>query len=603
MAIKVNGVTVIDDDRKGIFNKVSAGNYTTAEREALGSLSEGELVYDTTAKKLFIYDGSAWAGVGGGGGNGLVSSIPPFAAHAHTDTFLKSTDGKVQFSLDNSTYTTTLAVPRNTQYFVGWGTDIRHASNGSSYSVSIGVTFPQVGASGTTKTIDYEISSVDKVPDAFGFTSMTDVQAAAEFESDIVNPFESINAPASIWVTSDASAYKLRIGAGGTWFDPPGLIGTAFVVNRNEEIQVKHTAGSSSDTNYQTTVNVGYGTEAGQFVSADFNTRTLNAFINKPTLTSPSQGAEVNQNAIDLVSSAISGIGYGSHASSDWQVATDSNFSNIFDESLADTSNLTSYTADAGTDTDDQTFYIRVRYRSATNVVSPYSDTVSVTGKRFYTWRLTVYVRGQNGFSGVDDPASSDSRGGGGGTQIGKTVLTMGPTQTSSGTLVTDTSFSSGGTGSRAWGQHNLPTGNGGGASAATLSGTRILVGGGGGGGSRSGGSNGGTGQAANIGGTSSANNGQNGPNDLGRGAGGGGGAPGSGASSRNVGGGGGGGFGLAVNTSVGDWTVTTTQSTSDGQSVSSPGSFAKLERSYNGGSFTEEGTRTGAYNGNIADI
>ena len=34
MAIKVNGVTVIDDDRKGIFNKVSAGNYTTAEREA-----------------------------------------------------------------------------------------------------------------------------------------------------------------------------------------------------------------------------------------------------------------------------------------------------------------------------------------------------------------------------------------------------------------------------------------------------------------------------------------------------------------------------------------------------------------------------------------
>ena len=93
--------------------------------------------------------------------------------------------------------------------------------------------------------------------------------------------------PTSIWVTSDASAYKLRIGAGGTWFDPPGLIGhKAFVVNRNEEIQVKHTAGSSSDTNYQTTVNVGYGTGVGQFVSADFNTRTLNAFINKPTLTS-----------------------------------------------------------------------------------------------------------------------------------------------------------------------------------------------------------------------------------------------------------------------------------------------------------------------------
>ena len=57
MAIKVNGVTVIDDDRKGIFNKVSVVTIQQ-EREALGSLSEGELVYDTTAKKLFIYDGS-----------------------------------------------------------------------------------------------------------------------------------------------------------------------------------------------------------------------------------------------------------------------------------------------------------------------------------------------------------------------------------------------------------------------------------------------------------------------------------------------------------------------------------------------------------------
>ena len=88
----------------------------------------------------------------------------------------------------------------------------------------------------------------------------------------------------------------------------------------------------------------------------------------------------------------------------------------------------------------------------------------------------------------------------------------------------------------------------------------------------------GGTGQAANIGGTSSANNGQNGSN------------------------GGdwrrwwslldrdlvvevlveaeGGGFGLAVNSTIGDWTVTTTQSSSDGQSVSSPGHLSNLKNS-----------------------
>ena len=59
MAIKINGVTVIDDDRKGIFNKLNPGVYTTSQIDSLGSLSEGELVYDTTSEKLFIYDGSA----------------------------------------------------------------------------------------------------------------------------------------------------------------------------------------------------------------------------------------------------------------------------------------------------------------------------------------------------------------------------------------------------------------------------------------------------------------------------------------------------------------------------------------------------------------
>tara|TARA_R100000005_G_C4992613_1_gene199791 strand:- start:58 stop:1956 length:1899 start_codon:yes stop_codon:yes gene_type:complete len=404
MAIKINGVTVIDDDRKGIFNKVSAGNYTTAEREALGSLSEGELVYDTTAKKLFIYDGTAWAGVGGGGGNGLVSSIPPFAAHAYTDTFLKSTDGKVQFSLDNSTYTTTLAVPRNTQYFVGWGTDIRHAANGSSYSASIGATFTQIGTSGTTTDIEYEISSIDKIPDlSVGFTSSSDVDTGAEFESDILNTFETINAPASIWVTSDASSYKLRIGV-GTWFDPPGLIGTAFVVNRNEEIQVKHTTGSGSLTEYKTTVNVGYGTGAGEFVSVDFSTTTQQSGVNAPTLTT--------QTSIQPTysTSAYSVVGDpGTHASSDWQIATDSGFSSIVVQSVNDTTNLTSWTpyvsVSAGTGqalgalSGATTYYFRCRHKSSNGTYSNYTTATITTDTLttdFSTSSTTITRPGSN---------------------------------------------------------------------------------------------------------------------------------------------------------------------------------------------------------------
>ena len=483
MAIKVNGVTVIDDDRKGIFNKVSAGNYTTAEREALGSLSEGELVYDTTAKKLFIYDGSAWAGVGGGGGNGLVSSIPPFAAHAETDTFLKSTDGKVEFSLDNSTYTTTLAVPRNTQYFVGWGTDIRHASNGSSYSVSIGVTFPQVGASGTTKTIDYEITSVDKVPDTFGFTSMTDVQAAAEFESDIVNPFESINAPASIWVTSDASAYKLRIGV-GTWFDPPGVIGTAFVVNRNEEIQVKHTTGTGVLTDYTTTVNVGYGTAVGQFTSADFLTVTQSASVDTPSITSPSQGASVDSEVYTISASAFSGQNAGTHHSTQWQIAEDSGFSTLL-ENVTSTTQKTTYTPTSGTSYVDQTAYARVRYIGSLNsITSAWSNTVSYTPQQWFIWKVQLKLKGGSGAQGS---APAGGRGGAGQWTVENATFSYEPPDTVAGTIGGQATSRSGAGGYGNGGTSNSCSkgtgGGGGGSSSMTWNGTIVAVAGGGGGG------------------------------------------------------------------------------------------------------------------------
>ena len=67
---------------------------------------------------------------------------------------------------------------------------------------------------------------------------MTDVASDTEFESDIVNPFETINGRNQYGLPV-ISSYKLRVGV-GTWFDPPGVIENLFV-NRNEEIQVKHT--------------------------------------------------------------------------------------------------------------------------------------------------------------------------------------------------------------------------------------------------------------------------------------------------------------------------------------------------------------------------
>ena len=152
MAIQINGVDVIDDNRRGIFAKLNPGVYTTSQREALSGLSAGEIVYDSNEQKLFLYNGSSWTNVGVSE-NALQSDLPPFGSYAETETFLKSTDGKVQFSLDDSTYSNTLLVPRNSQYFVGWGTDIRAAAHGSSYSASIGATFTQIGAAGTTLSL------------------------------------------------------------------------------------------------------------------------------------------------------------------------------------------------------------------------------------------------------------------------------------------------------------------------------------------------------------------------------------------------------------------------------------------------------------------
>ena len=591
MAIKVNGVTVIDDDRKGIFNKVSAGNYTTAEREALGSLSEGELVYDTTAKKLFIYDGSAWAGVGGGGGNGLVSSIPPFAAHAYTETFLKSTDGKVQFSLDNSTYTTTLEVPRNTQYFVGWGTDIRYASHGSSYSASIGATFSQIGTSGTTTDIEYEITSIDKIPDlSIGFSSMTEVSSTTEYESDILNTFETINAPAQIWVTSNAPSYKLRTGV-GTWFDPPSIPNTSYYINRNEEIQVKHTTGSGALSNEVTTVFVGYGTDSGEFESVEFSTTTQNSVINTPSITSPSAGDDVDINGFTITSSSISGQNFGTHASTTWQIGEDSSFSSFFEQSANDSSNLTSYTTSEAVSDTERTLYIRCKYIGSTGTESEFSNAVAVDAKQLYTFKLVLQSVGARGGQGND---GEESRDGGRGYRTDvtlETILTY-PISSPPSSLINETSAASGGSGSG-------PGGSGGAAARSRVDGVTVAVGGGGGGGSPL--SGGGTASSAQDS-TSSVSNGGN-ASGYQAGGGGGGSPGGSGASAFKGGGSGGGSYFPSLNSTInGKWTVSA-RGGGVNHSYNQSSASATLYRKYKDGSYTQIGSSSGNYNSTVAAL
>jgi len=73
MAIKVNGTTVVDNERKGEFNVTNPGQFTTAERDALTPVT-GDTIFNTDEGELQVWDGAEWAS-GGGGGSGLAPAV------------------------------------------------------------------------------------------------------------------------------------------------------------------------------------------------------------------------------------------------------------------------------------------------------------------------------------------------------------------------------------------------------------------------------------------------------------------------------------------------------------------------------------------------
>ena len=98
------------------------------------------------------------------------------------------------------------------------------------------------------------------------------------------------------------------------------------------------------------------------------------ATVTTPALTSPAAGSTVSQTAT-LASSAFatSPANVDSHASSDWQVASNAGFSAIVHQSLDDTVNKTAYTIPAGALAASSTYYARVRHRASALGVSQWS--------------------------------------------------------------------------------------------------------------------------------------------------------------------------------------------------------------------------------------
>ena len=121
----------------------------------------------------------------------------------------------------------------------------------------------------------------------------------------------------------------------------------------------------------------------------------LAAGIATPTNSTPSNGATNQSGSVTLTASAFAWLGVSdTHASSDWQVATDSGFTNIVASSTTDTTNKTSWTVTGLVVS--QTYYWRVRYTGAANGTSSWSTAFTFTTSA--TFGGLIGTQGGQGF-------------------------------------------------------------------------------------------------------------------------------------------------------------------------------------------------------------
>ena len=141
-----------------------------------------------------------------------------------------------------------------------------------------------------------------------------------------------------------------------TWSTTGLTAGTTYY------LRVRYLANDGSVSSYSATVSF---------------TTAAAASVTTPTISAPANGATGVSASPSFTASAFAGSGGLTHASSDWQVASDSGFANIVKSASADTTNKTTWSTTgltAGT-----TYYARVRYRANDGTVSSYSATVSFT--------------------------------------------------------------------------------------------------------------------------------------------------------------------------------------------------------------------------------
>ncbi|PCI51403.1 MAG: hypothetical protein COB49_02000 [Alphaproteobacteria bacterium] len=107
---------------------------------------------------------------------------------------------------------------------------------------------------------------------------------------------------------------------------------------------------------------------------------TLTVFVTTPAITSPAPAATGISETPAITSSAFAVTnGSDAHASTDWQVAGDAGFTTIVAQSLADATNLESWTIPAGNLLVNTGYFVRVRHTGTAQGASAWSPAISFT--------------------------------------------------------------------------------------------------------------------------------------------------------------------------------------------------------------------------------
>jgi hypothetical protein len=187
---------------------------------------------------------------------------------------------------------------------------------------------------------------------------------------------------------------------------PSDLNMETITIDGNATVNVSTTAtytivGYSSFNTYTITVSAGTVNRTGATITynapstAQTVTMTINgkefilnvvpvtAYITTPSVTSPINGATQQNADVSFTSSAFSvSGGSDTHQGSDWQVATDTSFSNIVSSVINSTTHKTSWNVTGlilGT-----TYYVRVKHKGTNMGYSNWSNTNTFTTKTSY---------------------------------------------------------------------------------------------------------------------------------------------------------------------------------------------------------------------------